>query len=93
MSFKPPLRNEAEAVFKGRAKDSAEFVEYEFADHPGTLSFRSFTSAHLIANLIDGTTGTVHGFAARPNMAISDAKEGFEKAFAAAVAWFKKTLG
>ena len=71
MSFKPPLRNEAEAVFKGRSKDSADFVEYEFADHPGT----------------------VHGFAARPNMAITDAKEGFEKAFAAGVAWFKKTLG
>ena len=35
MSFKPPIRHEAEAVFKGREKDSADFVEFEFADHPG----------------------------------------------------------
>ncbi|EJC97916.1 dienelactone hydrolase endo-1,3,1,4-beta-D-glucanase [Fomitiporia mediterranea MF3/22] len=36
--------------------------------------------------------GTVHGFGARPNFAIPEAKEGFEKQFEATVQWFKKTL-
>ncbi|KAJ7459828.1 dienelactone hydrolase [Mycena latifolia] len=36
--------------------------------------------------------GTAHGFAARPNFAYPDVKEGFEKAFQQAVDWFNKTL-
>ncbi|KAL5482558.1 hypothetical protein ACEPAI_9152 [Sanghuangporus weigelae] len=36
--------------------------------------------------------GTVHGFAARPNLDIPESKEGFEKTFEASVNWFKKTL-
>ncbi|KAJ7095898.1 Alpha/Beta hydrolase protein [Mycena belliarum] len=33
-----------------------------------------------------------HGFAARPNFAHPDVKEGFEKAFQQAVNWFNKTI-
>ncbi|KAJ7780628.1 hypothetical protein DFH07DRAFT_792974 [Mycena maculata] len=33
-----------------------------------------------------------HGFAARPNFAYPDVKEGFEKAFTQAVEWFNKTI-
>lgn len=36
--------------------------------------------------------GTAHGFAARPNFAHPDVKEGFEKAFQQAVNWFNKTI-
>ncbi|KAH8114346.1 dienelactone hydrolase endo-1,3,1,4-beta-D-glucanase [Phellopilus nigrolimitatus] len=36
--------------------------------------------------------GTVHGFAARPNLSIPEAKEGFERSFEATVKWFQKTL-
>ncbi|GJE91791.1 dienelactone hydrolase family protein [Phanerochaete sordida] len=35
MSFKKPLRDEAEALFASR-KDKPEFVEYEFKDYKGT---------------------------------------------------------
>ncbi|KDQ62408.1 hypothetical protein JAAARDRAFT_30314 [Jaapia argillacea MUCL 33604] len=36
--------------------------------------------------------GTVHGFAARPNLEIPEVKESFERAFEQTVAWFDKTL-
>ncbi|KAJ7775613.1 Alpha/Beta hydrolase protein [Mycena maculata] len=36
--------------------------------------------------------GTAHGFAARPNFAYPEVKEGFEKAFTQAVEWFNKTI-
>ncbi|KAI5119205.1 hypothetical protein M0805_004460 [Coniferiporia weirii] len=36
--------------------------------------------------------GTVHGFAARPELSVPEIKEGFEKAFEATIKWFKQTL-
>ncbi|KAF5369528.1 hypothetical protein D9758_002663 [Tetrapyrgos nigripes] len=36
--------------------------------------------------------GTVHGFAARPNLEIPEVKEGFEQAFEQTVNWFDKTM-
>jgi dienelactone hydrolase len=36
--------------------------------------------------------GTVHGFAARPNLSLPEIKEAHEKAFEQTVAWFEKTL-
>jgi len=36
--------------------------------------------------------GTVHGFAARPNLEIPEVKAGFEGALDQTVQWFKKTL-
>lgn len=35
MSFKKPLRDEAEAAFAAR-KDKPDFVDYEFKDYKGT---------------------------------------------------------
>lgn len=37
MSFKKPLRDEAEAIFAAR-KDKPDFVEYEFVDYKGECS-------------------------------------------------------
>ena len=87
--FKPQLRQDAEAAFKSRA-DKPDFVEYEFVDYPGELRFFMHPLFFPINDVIEGT---VHGFASRPNMAYPEAKDSFEKAFAAAVRWFKKTLG
>ncbi|TFK34078.1 dienelactone hydrolase endo-1,3,1,4-beta-D-glucanase [Crucibulum laeve] len=36
--------------------------------------------------------GTAHGFAARPNLAIPEVKQGYEKSFEQTVAWFQKFL-
>ncbi|EIM87387.1 dienelactone hydrolase endo-1-3,1,4-beta-D-glucanase [Stereum hirsutum FP-91666 SS1] len=36
--------------------------------------------------------GTVHGFAARPNLSMPDVKEAYEGALEQTAAWFKKTL-
>lgn len=40
----------------------------------------------------DRYTGTVHGFAARPNLAFPEIKEAFEAALEQTSAWFKKAL-
>ncbi|KAI0345739.1 dienelactone hydrolase endo-1-3,1,4-beta-D-glucanase [Trametopsis cervina] len=69
MTFKKPLRDQAEAHFAGR-KGKPEYIEYEFVDYKGT----------------------VHGFAARPNFAISEVVEAFNGALDQTVAWFKKYL-
>lgn len=36
--------------------------------------------------------GTVHGFAARPNLSMPDVKAGFEGALEQAESWFQKTI-
>lgn len=36
--------------------------------------------------------GTAHGFACRPNLAVPEVKEGYEKALEQTIAWFGKTL-
>lgn len=36
--------------------------------------------------------GTAHGFATRPNLALSEIKEAYEGAFEQTVSWFNKTL-
>lgn len=37
-------------------------------------------------------SGTVHGFAARPNLAYPEVKAGYEGAFEQTIEWFQKTL-
>ncbi|KAI0345740.1 dienelactone hydrolase endo-1-3,1,4-beta-D-glucanase [Trametopsis cervina] len=69
MSFKKPLRDEAEAVFAAR-KEKSDYVEYEFNDYKGT----------------------VHGFAARPNLAIPEVVEAYKGALNQTENWFKKYL-
>ncbi|KIP03729.1 hypothetical protein PHLGIDRAFT_37277 [Phlebiopsis gigantea 11061_1 CR5-6] len=69
MSFKKPLRDEAEAIFAAR-KDKPDFVEYEFVDYKGTC----------------------HGFAARPNLGISEIYEAHKAALEQTAAWLSKTL-
>ncbi|KAJ7167880.1 Alpha/Beta hydrolase protein [Mycena filopes] len=49
-------------------------------------------SADFVEYEIETYKGTAHGFAARPNLAFPDVKEGFEGAFKQAVKWFEKTL-
>ena len=41
MSFKKPLRDEAEAIFAAR-KDKPDFVEYEFKDYKGKSLLHRF---------------------------------------------------
>ncbi len=36
MSFKKPMRDQAEAIFAAR-KDKPDYVEYEFKDYKGAL--------------------------------------------------------
>lgn len=43
----------------------------------------------FMLNLI---SGTVHGFATRPNLEVPVVKEAFEKSFEQTIAWFNKTL-
>ena len=86
MSFGPDLRNKAEAVFAER-KGKDNFIEYEFVDYKG--SSRRPLRLEVILSLL---TGTVHGFAARPNLSIPVIKESFEKVTTQIVQWFKKTL-
>ncbi|THG94999.1 hypothetical protein EW026_g6571 [Hermanssonia centrifuga] len=69
MTFKPPLRNQAEAVFAAR-KEKEDYVDYEFKDY----------------------RGTVHGFAARPNLGIPEVYDAYKAALDQTVAWFQKTL-
>jgi carboxymethylenebutenolidase len=40
----------------------------------------------------NSTTGTTHGFAARPNLDVPELKEAYQKAFEQVVGWFNKTL-
>lgn len=77
------MRSKAEAIFAaGKDKD---FVPYEFVDYKGkfVLSFISY----LIHN-----SGTVHGFAYRPNLAYDDIKAGFEGSLSQMAEWFRKSL-
>lgn len=85
MTFKPPLRNQAEAVFAAR-KEKEDYVDYEFKDYKGKLtSGYNDSSAHLFV-------GTVHGFAARPNLGIPEVYDAYKAALDQTVAWFQKTL-
>ncbi|KAJ7459830.1 hypothetical protein FB451DRAFT_1505339 [Mycena latifolia] len=88
MVIKPARLTEIEALYEERrGKDT--FVEFEIQVFKGACFFASFPDAR------DGLTqmsGTAHGFAARPNFAYPDVKEGYEKAFQQAVDWFNKTL-
>lgn len=38
MSFKKPIRDEAEAIFAAR-KDTPGYIEYEFKDYKGTPDY------------------------------------------------------
>lgn len=90
MAFTPDIRSEAEAVFAAR-KDKPEYVDYEFVDYKGSSSnSRTFTFGCIDTNSL--TIGTVHGFAARPNLSMPDVKEAYEGALEQTAAWFKKTL-
>ena len=86
-TFPPDMKNEAEAVFTAR-KGKPDFVEYEFKQYMG---MKITYSPNLWSNW-DFLSGTIHGFAIRPNLAFPDVREAFEKAFEAKVEWFKKTL-
>ena len=83
-----PLRQESEAELASR-KDKETFVDYEFKVYKG--SFSNFASNHAFKLMVPGV-GTVHGFAARPNLEIPEVKAGFEGALDQTVQWFKKTL-
>ena len=82
------LRNKAEAAFAER-KGKDNFVEYEFVDYKG--SCRALPSGTVSQPNLH-PTGTVHGFAARPNLSLPVIKEAFEKVTSQTVQWFKKTL-
>lgn len=88
LSFKAPLRKEAEAVFAAR-KGKADFVPYEFDDWKGSL-FRFAVAAQCLTRA--SLAGTVHGFAARPDMTMPEVKAGYEGAFQKTVTWFRSTL-
>ncbi len=91
MIFTKALRLQAEAEFSGRTgKDN--FVDYEFKEYKGTPSLLYLVS-YTFSDLNDSCTiGTVHGFAARPNLDYPEVKEGFEGALRQTVEWFRKTL-
>lgn len=78
------MRLKAEAIFAVR-KDKTDFVPYEFVDYKGRFDL-SFIS-YLMCD-----SGTVHGFACRPNLAYDDTKAGFEGSLSQTVEWFRKTL-
>ena len=46
----------------------------------------------VVDDKLTSLTGTIHGFAARPNMSIPEAVEGYKGALDQATAWFKKTI-
>jgi carboxymethylenebutenolidase len=87
MSFKKPLREQAEAVFAAR-KEKPDFLDYEFKDYKGV--FYSYLDA--TAYVLSSSTGTCHGFAARPNLAIPEIVEAYKGALDQTAAWFQKTL-
>ena len=93
MTFGPNVRANTEAIFAAR-KDKSDFVDYEFHDYKGTeLGFnRIYNIFRLTDTLCFLRKGTVHGFAARPNLGIPEVKEAFENAFSTTVQWFKKYL-
>ncbi|KIY64972.1 dienelactone hydrolase endo-1,3,1,4-beta-D-glucanase [Cylindrobasidium torrendii FP15055 ss-10] len=72
---------EEDTMFSATLRLAAEAI---FADRNDKKSFVEYDSKQY--------KGTAHGFAARPNLAFPDFKEGFERAQADIVAWFKKTL-
>lgn len=105
MSFKRPIRLQAEATFEER-KGKENFVEYEFKDYKGAsfiliikltfllriqapVSNLRFATRHHPVTL---TIVSAHGFAARPNLAIPEVKEGYEGALNQTVEWFDKTI-
>lgn len=90
MSFSAKYRQECEAELEGRrGKDN--FVDYEFKDYKGKLPIPPWLHNSL-SMCSRPHPGTTHGFAARPNLAYPEVKEGFEGAFEQAVNWFEKTL-
>lgn len=59
-------------------------TEAAFAERRGTDKFVEYEFVVY--------KGTAHGFAARPDLEVPEIKEGQERAFQQAVAWFKKSL-
>ncbi|KAF8208909.1 Alpha/Beta hydrolase protein [Mycena galopus ATCC 62051] len=59
-------------------------IEALYAGRKGTADFVDYE--------IKVYKGCAHGFGARPNLTYPDVKEGYEKAFQQAVAWFNKTI-
>ena len=81
--FSDTARLAAERSFESR-KGKDNYVDFEFKVHKGA----NFAHKRRRADL----AGTVHGFAARPNISIPIVKEGYEGALNEATNWFKKTL-
>ena len=86
--FSNSLWQQSEAEMASR-KDKETFVDYEFKVYKG-----SFIKFHLYSCFSNwcAAVGTVHGFAARPNLEIPEVKAGFEGALDQTMQWFKKTL-
>ena len=82
--FKDKSVKTARAVFE----EKPDHVDYEFRVWQGNILFL-IASTCLIGS---GCTGTVHGFALRPNLNVPDVKAAYEGSLDQAVAWFKKTL-
>lgn len=78
---------QAEAVFAER-KGTDQFIDYEFKVYKGQ-SFVARTCSRIFKQVI---LGTAHGFAVRPNLALPEVKEAYEKAFEQTVEWFENTL-
>lgn len=87
-TFTPSLRQEAEAIFAAR-KDKPEYIDYEFKDYKGSHSYfqTSIRGKYLLHYV-----GTVHGFAARPNLGLPEIRDAFERSLEQTTGWFNKTL-
>lgn len=87
--FGEKLQRQTEAEFAQR-KDELRF---ELKQYEGTAPCLC-RAVSMIAQSFDYNlaTGTVHGFAARPNMANATIKKAFADALEQAAAWFGSTL-
>ncbi|KAG6816489.1 hypothetical protein H0H93_008053 [Arthromyces matolae] len=83
--FAAEKRLQLEAMFSQK-KDSEDAVDYEFRDYKGKENGKASSK------LVTRSTGTVHGFAIRPDLTVPDIKGAYEGSLNQIKSWFVKTL-